>query len=88
MSYGQALLGVCGKDFVIIASDKSQSSSLWRLTEEDDKMLELDDNKVLALNGESVHTKRFGEYIKLNLDLKYYQNDRRLTTHEVAQYCR
>ena len=47
------LIGVCGKDFVIIASDTSNARSVVRFKSDADKVMVLDSHKLMGFGGET-----------------------------------
>ena len=47
-----SVFGICGKDFVIIASDTALNRSIFTLKHDEDKILNLNSNKILASAGE------------------------------------
>ena len=44
--------GICGKDWVIVCADTAVNRSIFTLKHDDDKIMQLNQNKVLALTGE------------------------------------
>ncbi|KAL8449575.1 hypothetical protein Emed_003007 [Eimeria media] len=46
------LIGIRGKDFAVVAADKYACSSIVRMKNDEDKVLTVDDDKLLALSGE------------------------------------
>eukprot|EP01057_Protomagalhaensia_wolfi_P000768 Protomagalhaensia_wolfi_Nauph_80__767@NODE_143_length_3458_cov_147_083943_g106_i0_p3_GENE_NODE_143_length_3458_cov_147_083943_g106_i0NODE_143_length_3458_cov_147_083943_g106_i0_p3_ORF_typecomplete_len197_score34_80Proteasome/PF00227_26/1_7e32_NODE_143_length_3458_cov_147_083943_g106_i028243414 len=63
------VIGIVGKDFCAIAADQHASHSILKLQNNEDKIYEIDGNKLLGTAG--VHSDRtsFGEYIQKNLHL-------------------
>lgn len=48
------LVGIAGKDFVVIAADKSVNVSVARIHHDDDKILNLDNHRMFAAVGPKV----------------------------------
>jgi 20S proteasome subunit beta 4 len=59
------VLGLCGKDFALLAADASASFSIILMKNSEDKILKMDDNKLLAACGESGDRVQFSEYIQV-----------------------
>ena len=80
---------VQGKDYILLAADKSAiSNSIMKLNNDDTKILQLSNNRMLATVGETFDKKNFAKLIKANLDLYKYQNGVELNTSEIASYIR
>ncbi len=82
------LLGVVGKDFVIIAADAAKAHSITVLKSDHDKMMVLGKNKLMAICGEAGDTDHFGSYIQKNLKLYAVCNERDLTVDSTASMVR
>ena len=61
--------GLATKDYVIIAADQSVAYSIMRTKSDEDKILLLDDNKLMAIAGEASDRNQFGEYLRKNIHL-------------------
>lgn len=81
-------IGICGKDFVMIAMDMSQIRSIVILKSDEEKIVKLDSNKILALTGENGDRVAFSEYIKKNMALYNLRNDVSLSVHAAANFTR
>lgn len=79
---------VAGKDFVIIASDRSVARSIIKLQDSDDKLTAISSHQVLATVGEVSDRKSFAKLVNGELDYYYYKQNSRLNTDEVANYTR
>ena len=44
--------GICGKDFVIVVCDMAVNRSIFTLKHDDDKIMQLNNFKVMACSGE------------------------------------
>lgn len=61
--------GICGKDWVIVATDTGVNRSIFTLKHDEDKIMDLNTNKVLAASGEQTDRYQFCNYIQKNLQL-------------------
>ena len=68
------LIGVRGKDFVIIASEMSVDYSIIRLKADEDKIVELDNDKLIGSQGELADCDQFVQLITKNLDFLKFKN--------------
>lgn len=82
------LIGLCGKDFAVVAADKYASTSIVRMKNDEDKVLTVDDDKLLALSGEIGDRVQFGEYIRKNIHLYRLRSSIKLSTTGAAQFAR
>jgi 20S proteasome subunit beta 4 len=80
--------GFTGKDFVILGCDRSARFSIVRLKDDEDKILALDGNKLLASAGEIYDRNALTELIQRNMHLYYYRHSVQMTTHAAAHYIR
>ncbi|EPZ31979.1 N-terminal nucleophile aminohydrolase [Rozella allomycis CSF55] len=84
----EALFGIVGKDFVLIAADKSQVRSIVVMKTDQDKTRNLNDNIVMACAGEPGDTSSFGEFIQANVQLYSTRNGYNMSTKETAHFTR
>ncbi|KAL0484679.1 proteasome subunit beta-2 [Acrasis kona] len=82
------VIGIVGKDYVLLAADATAAFSIILMKDNEDKILKLDDNKLLAASGEAGDRVQFTEYIQKNLSLYKFRNDRALSTHGAAHFLR
>ncbi|CAG8305326.1 unnamed protein product [Penicillium salamii] len=82
------LLGIAGKDFVILAASKAAMRGPTVLKAEDDKTRQLNKHTVMAFSGESGDTIQFAEYIQANAALYSMRNDTELSPSAVANFVR
>lgn len=54
----------------------------------EDKIMTLDDNKLLGLSGEAGDRLQYGDYMQKNVHLYKYRNSQKLTTKETANFMR
>ncbi|KAJ6169432.1 hypothetical protein N7497_002275 [Penicillium chrysogenum] len=84
----EVLLGIAGKDFVILAASKAAMRGPTVLKAEDDKTRQLNKHTVMAFSGESGDTVQFAEYIQANAALYSMRNDTELSPSAVANFVR
>jgi 20S proteasome subunit beta 4 len=77
-----------GKDFILMASDRSVARSIVKLQDSDDKMKILSDNQIMAACGEVSDRKSFTKLVSCELEYYYYVHGNRLNTDEVANFTR
>jgi len=82
------LFGIAGKDFALLVSDRSEATSIFRLKDDVTKIVNLDDTKILGLNGEQCHRVEFGELMIRNLDLFKFRTGTTLSTKTTANWIR
>ena len=61
------VIGLCGKDYVLLAADATASFSIILMKDSEDKILKLDSNKLLAASGETGDRVQFTEYIQVSV---------------------
>ena len=62
-----SIFGICGKDWVIVACDTAVNRSIFTLKHDEDKIMNLNTNKILAASGEQTDRYQFCNYIQKNL---------------------
>jgi len=82
------LIGLVGADFVILAADTAQSRSIMKLKDDEDKIIKLDNYKLLAGSGPQGDRTQFSEYIQKNIALYELRQGIPLSTHAAANYTR
>lgn len=83
-----AVIGIQGKDFVVLSADAGAGFSIIVMKHDEDKIVKLDSNKILACNGENGDRVQFSEYIQKNLNLYRFSNDRPATMKAAAHFIR
>eukprot|EP01055_Gregarina_sp_Pseudo9_P000166 Gregarina_sp_Pseudo_9__165@NODE_1109_length_1869_cov_68_127322_g1036_i0_p2_GENE_NODE_1109_length_1869_cov_68_127322_g1036_i0NODE_1109_length_1869_cov_68_127322_g1036_i0_p2_ORF_typecomplete_len197_score22_20Proteasome/PF00227_26/3_8e32_NODE_1109_length_1869_cov_68_127322_g1036_i011991789 len=63
------VIAIAGKGFVAVAADRHAAYSILALTHKEDKIFEIDGDKLLATAGEAADRTAFGQYIQKNLHL-------------------
>jgi len=84
----QAIFGICGKDFAIVAADKHEQFSIVRLKDDEDKIKVVDGNKLFAVAGPNGDTAQFMEFIEKNIVLYKMRNGIKLGTAAAANFTR
>ncbi|KAI9367906.1 nucleophile aminohydrolase [Aspergillus egyptiacus] len=84
----EVLLGITGKDFVILAASKAAMRGPTILKAEDDKTKQLNGHTLMAFSGEAGDTVQFAEYIQANVQLYTMRNDTELSPNAVANFVR
>ena len=82
------VFGITGKDFVILAADKSVVQSIIKMQDDDEKIYKIGDSQLLSAVGEVSTRKDFARLAKSNLSYNYYRYNNKLLTSEVANYTR
>jgi len=85
---GDSLIGLVGTDYVLIAADTATSRSILKMKLDDDKIMELDPNKLLGAVGPAGDRVQFTEYIQRNVKLYKLRNNLTLGLHATANYIR
>ena len=83
-----SIVGLCGPDWVIVAADSSVSSSIICMSEEYDRIAQIDSRHLLALSGETGDSLQLSEYIQGNVALYRFRNGVELSSEALAHYIR
>ena len=79
---------ICGKDFVIIASDTAVNRSIFTLKHDDDKIMQINKFKIMSCTGEQTNRFYFSNYIMRNLQLLEYRTGVEPDVESTAQFIR
>ena len=82
------VIGIVGKDFVLIAADTARARSILVLKGDDDKIMHLDSHKLLGASGETGDAHQFCEYIQKNINFYRFKSDTPLSTEATANFTR
>ncbi|XP_039268383.1 proteasome subunit beta type-2-like [Styela clava] len=82
------LIGIRGPDFVLLAADTSAARSIVVFQQDEDKMVKLGSNTLMAVSGEPGDRDQFSEYIQKNLTLYKLRNGYELSTRAAANFTR
>ena len=83
-----SVCGICGKDWVIVACDTGVNRSIFTLKHDEDKILNLNSNKLLAASGEQTDRYQFCNYIQKTLALEAFRTSHELSVEASAQFMR
>eukprot|EP00928_Gymnodinium_smaydae_P041060 TRINITY_DN277_c0_g1_i1.p1 TRINITY_DN277_c0_g1~~TRINITY_DN277_c0_g1_i1.p1 ORF type:complete len:198 (-),score=56.27 TRINITY_DN277_c0_g1_i1:113-706(-) len=83
----EALFGICGKDFVIMAADQHAAFSICRLKDDVDKIYEVE-GKMFAASGPNADTTNFVEFISKNLRLQALRTGLKASVKAVTNFTR
>jgi 20S proteasome alpha/beta subunit len=81
-------VGLCGPDWVIVAADSSVSSSIICMSDEFDRIIEIDGRDILAMVGDTGDCLTLGEFIQGNVALYKYRNSIELSTTAISHFLR
>ncbi|KAK6172008.1 hypothetical protein SNE40_018413 [Patella caerulea] len=84
----ECLIGLQGKDFVLVASDTMSARSIVSMKQDQDKMFPLSDKLLMLVCGESGDTAQFAEYIAKNIQLYKMRNGYELSPSAAANFTR
>ncbi|XP_059172599.1 proteasome subunit beta type-2-like [Physella acuta] len=84
----ECLIGIQGKDFVLLATDTVSARSVVAMKDDHDKMYKLSDNLLMAVCGEAGDNIQFSEYISKNVQLYKMRNGYELSAHAAANFTR
>ena len=84
----EVLLGITGKDYILIAASKAAMRGATILKSSDDKTRPLNKHNLLAFSGEAGDTIQFTEYIQANIALYSMRNEIDLGPSAVASFIR
>jgi len=82
------VLGLVGRDFVLIATDQAVSRSIVVYKDTEDKIINIDGNKLIGAAGPAADRVHFLEYIEKNVVLYGLRSGHTLSTHATAQFTR
>ncbi|XP_035915438.1 proteasome subunit beta type-2-like [Anopheles stephensi] len=84
----EALMGIRGPDFVMLAADCTHAHSIMVLKDDEDKILKVSDNLMMATMGEAGDRVQFTEYISKNILLYRMRNGYELGPKAAAHFTR
>ena len=80
--------GIAGMDWVLIVCDTAVNRSIFTLKHDEDKIVALNQFKIVGLAGDCANRNQFGNYIQRNLELQEYRTGHELGVDATAQYIR
>jgi len=84
----ECLIGIKGRDFVVVATDTTCGRSIVKMKSDYDKVVQMSDKLVMAVSGESGDTNQFAEYIAKNIQLYKMRNGYELSPYAAANFTR
>jgi len=63
----ECVIGIIGKDFVLVASDTNLAHSIVVMKQDDDKLYKINQRAAMLVTGEPGDKVQFAEYIQRNL---------------------
>lgn len=84
----EALIGITGKDFVLLAADTLSARSIVVMKGDGKKIVNLNDQVAMAYCGEPGDTVNFAEYIQANVRLYSMRNNLDLDPKAAAHFTR
>ncbi|KAI9209363.1 nucleophile aminohydrolase [Polychytrium aggregatum] len=84
----EVLLGLTGKDFVLLAADARSARSIVVMKDGEDKSRNLTDNILMMYMGEPGDTVNFAEYIQCNIKLYGIRNSAQMSTQAAVAFTR
>jgi len=84
----ECLIGIKGKDFVVLAADTTAGRSIVVYKKDQDKMYELSKRLLMAVVGDGGDTVQFAEYIAKNIQLYRMRNGYDLSVSGAANFTR
>ncbi|PFH32590.1 putative proteasome subunit beta type 2 [Besnoitia besnoiti] len=84
----ETVIGLRGPTFALVACDRYANSSILRMKDDEDKVLLVDDNKIMGLAGQIGDRLQFGDYIQKNVHLYRFRNNKRLSCAATASFTR
>lgn len=82
------IFGFVGDKFAVVVSDTMAVQQIIINKDDEDKTLELDSHKLMAMSGPKGDCVYFGEYIQANMKLYELRNGQKLSTHAAANFTR
>ena len=83
-----SLFGFVGNGYVMMAADASAARSIIVFKNDHDKILQLDEMKMMGASGTMADNEKFGEFIQKNMKLYSLNNDLNLSTSAAANFMR
>lgn len=84
----EALIGITGHDFVLLAADRVSARSIVVMKGTEDKFRQLSSHVLMAYCGEPGDTVQFAEYIQRNVKLYEMKNGQELGPAAAAHFTR
>eukprot|EP00002_Diphylleia_rotans_P018189 TRINITY_DN352_c2_g1_i1.p1 TRINITY_DN352_c2_g1~~TRINITY_DN352_c2_g1_i1.p1 ORF type:complete len:204 (+),score=59.61 TRINITY_DN352_c2_g1_i1:72-683(+) len=82
------LIGITGKDFVLVCADTTVSRSIYTYKDTEDKIHEFPDRRLFAVSGSKGDRDYFAEYLRRNADLHRFRHGYPLSCKALAAFAR
>jgi len=83
----EAAFGLCGKDFVILATDCQAAFSIIRMKDDADKIWQIE-NMLFSVTGPPADTGNFVEFVEKNIKLHSLKTGLKMSTKAAANFTR
>jgi len=83
-----ALIAFTGEGYSMVCADQNAARSIMVFQQEEDKIMQIDSHKLLALGGDAADTVQEPEFFQKNMNLYALKYGNKLTTHAAANYMR
>uniref|UniRef100_A0A0G4GZ24 Proteasome subunit beta n=1 Tax=Chromera velia CCMP2878 TaxID=1169474 RepID=A0A0G4GZ24_9ALVE len=84
----ESAFGIQGKDFVLLCADSYAAFSVFRFKEDEDKIMKIDDDKLIVGAGPYSDMTQFTHYVQKNAHLHRLRTSTKLSTSAFANYTR
>jgi 20S proteasome alpha/beta subunit len=84
----ESLFGFTGADYTLIVADSAAMRSVVKFKDTEDKILEVDQFKLMGVTGPNGDRVHFTEFVLRNLHLYELSNGITLSTHAAANWTR
>lgn len=88
MAGQDALIAFVGDGYTMVCADQNAGRSIMVFQKEEDKIMELDTHKLLALGGDPADSVQEPEYFQKNMNLYALKYGVKLSAHAAANYMR
>lgn len=82
------LFAFTGDKFAVVVSDTTSVQQIIVQKDDEEKTLDLDSHKLLAMSGPKGDCVHFGEYVQANMKLYELKNGHKLSTHAAMSFIR
>ena len=82
------LFAFTGDKFAVVVSDTTRVQQIIVKKDDEEKTLDLDSHKLLAMSGPKGDCVHFGEYVQANMKLYELKNGHKLSTHAAMSFIR
>ena len=82
------VFGIAGKEWVLVVTDTAVNRSIFSLKHDEDKIMDLNQFKVVGAAGEQTDRYQYTNYIKRNLELQEFRTGCEMGVEATANYMR